>query len=220
MEEVVDLKIVPSRMILTFVAKRFGFTVEQILGLNQRGPVLHARWMAIRMMERQGYSSPVIGKALKRDYSSILWAMRRMAQQAKVRPEIAAMLIEADIEIRTLAKAAYADGATLPKGLDNPRSRSRIKEAMDEADRRRHEDAQGDEIAKALAAEQAEAERQAAAELAQAKRLRDIADKLKSSKFERLKRERWSPASISKQMDIPIEYVKQALGAVVGEAVT
>ena len=91
---------------------------------------------------------------------------------------------------------------------------------MDEADRRRHEDAQSDEIAKALAAEQAETERQAAADLAKAKRLREIADKLKSSKFERLKREHWSPASISKQMDIPIEYVKQALGAVFGEAVT
>lgn len=212
MEEVVDLKIVPSRVILTFVARRFGFSVEQILGLNTRGPVLRARWMAIRMMERQGYSSAVIGRALHRDHTSILSAMRRMELVATTRPEVAVILAEADVEIRKLAKAAYADGETVPKGLDNRRHRPSIKAAMDEADKMRHEEAQRDEMAKALAEEQAEAARQAAAERAKANRLREIADKIKSAKFERLKREHWSPASISKQMDIPIEYVQRALG--------
>lgn len=199
MEDVVDLKLVKSRAILACVATRFGFSIEEILGGSHRTRLMPPRYMAIRMMERQGYSSSVIGKAMNRDHSTILWSVRQMNKLSKTNPVMAKLMRDADQEIVRLAKEAHESGAAAMPALKNRLRAPVIKEAMDRKD---------------AAAEQEEAER---AERARQARLHEIAEKLRSSKFERLKREHWSPASIAKQLNVPIEYVKQALG-VYGEA--
>lgn len=79
--------------IMQAVGQVSGFTVRQIVGPHRRRPLVHARFIAIRLvMERHKVSYPRVGRIFgNRDHTSIMHAMKRFEELHKSDPEFRAM---------------------------------------------------------------------------------------------------------------------------------
>jgi chromosomal replication initiation ATPase DnaA len=79
--------------IVTACAAEFGTTREQILGESREAPVVMARFAAMTLGRRLlGYSLPRIGRLLRRDHTTVLHGIRRIARMAAADTDLAARL--------------------------------------------------------------------------------------------------------------------------------
>lgn len=60
-------------------AERSGYTLRAIRSDSRKRPLVQARWQIIGIVRAAGFSSPVIGRAMNRDHTSILDALRGVA---------------------------------------------------------------------------------------------------------------------------------------------
>jgi chromosomal replication initiation ATPase DnaA len=79
--------------IVTAVAAEFGTTREHLMGESRDAGVVLARWAAMTLAHRLlGYSTPRIGRLLRRDHTTVLHGIRRIAALAEDQPDLAARL--------------------------------------------------------------------------------------------------------------------------------
>jgi len=67
------------RRVLDEVAAAAGVSVADILGPSRRARVVAARQAVMAVLHRRGWSSPRIGRALRRDHSTVLHGIRAHA---------------------------------------------------------------------------------------------------------------------------------------------
>lgn len=75
----------PILIIAAKVAEMTGVSVKRILSRSRFKRDAHARQLVMYMASKAGYSSPVIGRALGRDHSSVLSGIRREADRRAAR---------------------------------------------------------------------------------------------------------------------------------------
>lgn len=68
----------PRRIIVEMTAMAHGLTVQDLTGPDRHRPIVRVRWRAMAEMRREGYSLPQIGRALKRDHTTIIYGLRRL----------------------------------------------------------------------------------------------------------------------------------------------
>ena len=60
-------------------ADRLGYTLRNIRDNSRPRPLVRARWQIIALARNEGFSLPVIGRAMNRDHTSIIHALRGVA---------------------------------------------------------------------------------------------------------------------------------------------
>ena len=60
-------------------ADRLGYTLRNIRNDRRQRPLVRARWQIIALARNEGFSLPVIGRAMNRDHTSIIHALRTVA---------------------------------------------------------------------------------------------------------------------------------------------
>jgi chromosomal replication initiation ATPase DnaA len=73
-----------ARAILEATAEEMGVTRADLRRRGRQRPLVRARWVAMRVLRDEGYSSPAIGRHLRRDHATVLQALDRVAADAEL----------------------------------------------------------------------------------------------------------------------------------------
>lgn len=69
--------------IIETIAGKYGYTTEDILGPRRFKVLMEVRYECIKIFRQRGYSMTEIGRIMKRDHSSIIHALQKMAKMEK-----------------------------------------------------------------------------------------------------------------------------------------
>lgn len=64
------------KRVLSHVEQRTGIGPREMTGFSRRREIVAARWRAMRILRRLGYSLPQIGGAFNRDHATVFYAVR------------------------------------------------------------------------------------------------------------------------------------------------
>ena len=62
------------------IERATGVSYAEIQGPSRHAPIVAARWQVIALLRSRGWSLPKIGKELHRDHTTILYALKRIAE--------------------------------------------------------------------------------------------------------------------------------------------
>lgn len=95
--------------VLKAVAGATGVTMEDMLGEGRSYEIALARHMAMALARKLlGYSLPRIGRLLRRDHTTVLHGLRRIARECEGNPDFAARLDRLAADIRQQQKKERA----------------------------------------------------------------------------------------------------------------
>jgi chromosomal replication initiator protein len=74
------------------VSKRFGFTADELRFGGREASLANARHIAAWLLRERGLSYPEIGRALSKDHSTMIHAVRKVEVERAMDPAVAALL--------------------------------------------------------------------------------------------------------------------------------
>lgn len=90
------------RRIQTVTAARYGTTRAEVIGPKKTRVVSQPRNVAMAVTRRMTKCSfPLIGHLFRRDHTTVLLACRKVERQAKIDPDLRAMLLSIEEEVRS-----------------------------------------------------------------------------------------------------------------------
>ena len=67
-------------IIIDHIASDYGYDRHDILGKRRFKVLVEIRYECIKLFRERGYSTPEIGRIMKRDHSTIVHALQKMAR--------------------------------------------------------------------------------------------------------------------------------------------
>jgi hypothetical protein len=81
--------------LIAFVAERFNVTVEAITGRERYPWLTCARWMVSAVLVGKGWSTPRAGAAIKRDHTTVIYALKHLPDRCAADPWLAQAFADA-----------------------------------------------------------------------------------------------------------------------------
>lgn len=95
-----DGRRLPACDVIAFVGKRIGATTDELLGHRRQPKLVRGRWIVAAVLKERGLSYPTIGRALKRDHTTIMHGIDALPSHTSRDPKLATLLLQARIAAR------------------------------------------------------------------------------------------------------------------------